>query len=155
MTLLRNVRYTALYGLTMALLVFLLKWLQWEFLITDNSMEIYVGLIAVFFTAFGIWVASQWVKAGTKTVVIEKEIFVPFEAETEIDQKELDRLGLSRREYEILDLLAKGNSNAEMGERLFLSLSTIKTHVSNLFVKLEVKNRTQAMAKAKKLRIIH
>lgn len=154
MTFFRNSRHVFLYGMAMAMLVLALKWMQWKFLIADNSVDIYVGLIALFFTGLGIWVATQWAKGKTKTVVVEKEIYVPLEGE-EINEAALKDLNLSRREKEILELLAKGNSNAEIGEQLFLSVSTVKTHVSNLLVKLDVKNRTQALAKAKLLRIIH
>lgn len=148
-----------LYGSLLAVLVFVLKWLQWKFLIVDNSMEIYIGLIAVFFTILGIWVATQLVKPKietiTETVIIEKEIYVPDPAAFSINQKELEKLNLSGREYEILQLLAKGYSNADMAGNLFLSLSTIKTHVSNLYFKMDVKSRTQAIEKAKRLKIIN
>lgn len=147
-----------LYGSLLAVLVFVLKWLQWKFLIVDNSIEIYIGLIAVFFTILGIWVATQLVKPKietiTETVIIEKEIYVPRQPVFSINQKELERLNLSSREYEILQLLAKGYSNADMAGDLFLSLSTIKTHVSNLYFKMDVKSRTQAIEKAKRLKII-
>lgn len=147
-----------LYGTLLAVLVFVLKWLQWKFLIVDNSIEIYIGLIAVFFTILGIWVATQLVKPKietiTETVIIEKEIYVPRQPVFSINQKELERLNLSSREYEILQLLAKGYSNADMAGDLFLSLSTIKTHVSNLYFKMDVKSRTQAIEKAKRLKII-
>lgn len=147
-----------LYGSLLAVLVFVLKWLQWKFLIVDNSIEIYIGLIAVFFTILGIWVATQLVKPKietiTETVIIEKEIYVPQQPAFSINQKELERLNLSSREYEILQLLAKGYSNADMAGNLFLSLSTIKTHVSNLYFKMDVKSRTQAIEKAKRLKII-
>lgn len=147
-----------LYGSLLAVLVFVLKWLQWKFLIVDNSIEIYIGLIAVFFTILGIWVATQLVKPKietiTETVIIEKEIYVPRQPAFSINQKELERLNLSSREYEILQLLAKGYSNADMAGDLFLSLSTIKTHVSNLYFKMDVKSRTQAIEKAKRLKII-
>ena len=53
----------------------------------------------------------------------------------------------------MLELLVRGYTNAEIAEKLFLSLSTVKTHVSNLFVKMEVKNRVQAVEKANRLRI--
>ncbi|AYQ31314.1 response regulator transcription factor [Runella sp. SP2] len=145
-------RYFALYGFLMAILVFTLKWLQWKFLIMDNSIEIYVGLIAVFFLLLGVWVAKQLIKPSVETVVIEKEVVVA--GQSLINENELQKLNLSTREYEVLQLLAQGYSNAEIAERLFLSLSTIKTHVSNLFVKMDVKSRTQAIEKAKRLNII-
>ena len=150
MTFLKDFRHIILYGLILAILVFALKWLQWKFLIVDNAIDIYIGLIAVFFTVLGIWVATQLVKPKVQTVIIEKEIPEKFE----VNETQLKKLNLSSREYEILQLLAKGNSNADIAENLFLSLSTVKTHVSNLFVKMDVKSRTQTIEKAKRLKII-
>lgn len=142
-----------LYAGIMAVLVFALKWMQWKYLIVDHSVDIYVGLIAVFFTLLGIWVASQLTKPKIETVVVEKEVYViPPEAFV-LNEAELKKLNLTTREYEVLQQLSKGLSNAEIGEQLFLSLSTVKTHVSNLFFKMEVKNRTQAIEKAKRLKL--
>ena len=72
-----------------------------------------------------------------------------------INEAELKKLNLSNREYEVLQLLVKGYSNAEIAENLFLSLSTIKTHVSSLFIKMDVRSRTQAIEKAKRLKIMN
>ena len=146
-------RHIILYGFLLAILVFLLKWLQWKFLIVDHSLEIYIGLIAVFFTILGVWVATQLVKPKIETVIIEKEIYVAEPGDRAINELELKRLNLSKREYEVLQLLTKGNSNADIAEGLFLSLSTVKTHVSNLLFKMDVKSRTQAIEKAKRLKI--
>jgi len=147
-------KHIILYGLLMAILVFALKWLQWKFLIVDNALEIYVGLIAVFFTILGVWVATQLVKPKIQTLIVEKEVYITQSGEFTINETELKKLNLSSREYEMLQLLAKGYSNSDIGENLFLSLSTVKTHISNLFTKMDVKSRTQAIAKAKRLKII-
>lgn len=144
MKLVKQNAYLLWYGISLAALIFLLKWLQWKFLIVDNATEIYVGLIAVFFTALGVWIASQLVKPKVEQVVIEPSI----------NQAELDQLQLSAREYEVLVLLTLGHSNAEIANRLFLSVSTVKTHVSNVLLKLQVKSRTQAIEKAKRLRLV-
>jgi DNA-binding CsgD family transcriptional regulator len=147
-------QHIILYGLILAILILILKWLQWKFLIVDNSIDVYIGLIAVFFTILGVWVSTQFTKTKVETVVVEKEIFINSPDEFAINETELKKLNLSNREYEVLELLAKGYSNIEIAKKLFLSLSTIKTHVSNMFVKLDVKSRTQAIEKAKRLRII-
>jgi DNA-binding CsgD family transcriptional regulator len=149
-----KIRFIILYGFSLAILIFALKWLQWKFLIIDYSLSIYIGLIAVFFTILGVWVATQLVKPKIKTVVVEKEVHVIQHEEFTINETELKKLDLSSREYEVLKLLARGYSNSDIAKNLFLSVSTIKTHVSNLFVKMEVKSRTQAIEKAKRLRII-
>jgi DNA-binding CsgD family transcriptional regulator len=146
-------RHIALYGALMAILVFTLKWLQWKYLITDNTSDIYIGLSAVFFTLLGAWAATQLTQPGIRTVVVEKEIYLTQPEDPAIREAELEKLNLTAREYDVLQLLTQGYSNAEIAENLFLSLSTIKTHVSNLFVKMDVKNRTQAVEKANRLRI--
>ena len=147
---LNDFKHMLLYGIILAILIFALKWLQWKFLILDNAIDIYVGLVAIFFTALGIWVASQLIKPKVRTVVIEKEVPEKFL----LNETELKKLNLNRREFEVLQLLARGYSNGDIANSLFLSLSTIKTHVSNLFSKMDVKSRTQAIDKAKKLGII-
>ena len=147
-------RHLVLYGVLLAILVFILKWLQWKFLIVDNSLDIYVGLIAVFFTVLGIWIATQLVKPKIEKVIVEREIFLEVRPDFEINETELKKLNLSSREYEVLQLLSRGCSNADIADKLFLSLSTVKTHVSNLFFKMDVKSRTQAIEKAKRLKII-
>ncbi len=84
--------------------------------------------------------------------VVQKEIYVntPFS----VNQKELESLNLSKRELEVLQLMSEGLSNKEIADRLFVSLSTIKTHSNNLFDKMNVERRTQAIDKAKRLGII-
>lgn len=147
---LNDFKHILLYGIILAVLIFALKWIQWKFFILDNAIDIYIGLVAFFFTALGIWVASQIVKPKVETIVIEKEVPEKFL----LNEAELQKLNLNRREFEVLQLLATGYSNADIAKSLFLSLSTIKTHVSNLFSKMDVKSRTQAIDKAKRLGII-
>lgn len=154
MTLLKDFKHIILYGLILAILIFVLKWLQWKFLIVDNAIDIYIGLVAIFFTILGVWVATQLVKPKVHAVIVEKEVGLTKTEKFAINKTELKKLNLSGREYEVLQLLAKGYSNTNIAENLFLSLSTIKTHVSNLYFKMEVKSRTQAIEKAKRLKII-
>lgn len=61
---------------------------------------------------------------------------------------------LSAREIEILRLLAEGLSNQELADRLFVSLSTVKWHTSNVYGKLGVKSRVSAVSKARALGLI-
>jgi NarL family two-component system response regulator LiaR len=146
-------RSVLIYGASLAALLFLMKWLEWRFLIVDYAVELYGGALAIIFTALGIWLAAKLMKPKTNTVFVEKEIIVKTN-DFILDERELTRLGLSKRELEVLQLMAEGLSNQQIAERLFVSLNTIKTHSGKVFEKLEVQRRTQAVDKAKKLRLI-
>jgi two-component system, NarL family, response regulator LiaR len=139
-------RTILIYGLALASLTALLKFLEYKFLVRDLSLEFYLGVIAIFFTAIGVW-------AGLK-LTSKKVQIVQVGPPAEIDQAKIESLGISKREMEVLELIAQGLSNQEIAEKLFVSLNTVKTHSSNLFIKLDVKRRTQAVQKAKELRII-
>jgi len=97
----------------------------------DIVFEIYVGIVTVIATAIGLWVAMKF--SGPKTDVETREhpVLVP----------------LTPREREVLQLISEGMSNAEIAEKLFLSLSSVKREVSRLFIKIDVKNRTEAQKK--------
>jgi DNA-binding CsgD family transcriptional regulator len=151
--LLRN-KATILYSISLAFLLFLLKWLELRFIIFDHSFEIYIGFIALIFTALGIWLALKLSKPKIETVVVEKEVFVARNENFVLDTSLVSQLELSKRELEILSLLAQGHSNQEIATKLFVSLSTVKTHIQNLFEKLDVKRRIQAVEKAKRLNLI-
>lgn len=155
-----NVRNLILYGLALAALLLLLQLLEYKLLIIDHATEVYVTAIAILFTALGIWMAAKIMKPKTEirteTVVVEKEVLVYRSNEESFQQNEaiIQQLNISQRELQVLQLMAEGNSNQEIAEKLFLSLHTIKTHTSKLFEKLDVKRRTQAIEKAKRLNII-
>jgi ATP/maltotriose-dependent transcriptional regulator MalT len=134
-------------------MVFLLKWLQWKYLVADYSVELYVGLVAAAFTGLGLWIATHLSQPKVQKVFIEKEVYLPLPPDSRVNEQALSKLNLTNREYDVLKLIARGCSNAEIAERLFLSLSTVKTHVSNLFVKMDVKSRTQAIQRANQLGI--
>lgn len=140
-------RSILLYGIALAFLVFLLKMLQYRYIIRDLSLEFYLGLVAVFFAALGAWIGLRLTR--TKKVVISGP-----SGDFRLDEHNLRQIGISKREYEVLELMSLGNSNQEIADKLFVSLNTVKTHSSNLFVKLDVKRRTQAVQRAKELRLI-
>jgi len=151
--LLKN-KATIVYGISLAILLFLLKWLELRLIIFHNSFEIYILSIAVIFTALGIWLALKLSKPKIETIVVEKEVYVNRNENFVLNTSLISRLELSKRELEILGLLAQGHSNQEIAARLFVSLSTVKTHIQNLFEKLDVKRRMQAVEKAKRLHLI-
>jgi DNA-binding CsgD family transcriptional regulator len=151
--LLRN-KSAIIYSISLAILLFLLRWLELRFIIFEHSFELYIGFIAVIFTSLGIWLALKLSRPRIETVVVEKEVYLsknePFEPEASL----ISQLELGKREMEILNLMAQGFSNQEIGEKLFISLSTVKTHIQNLYQKLDVKRRTQAVEKSKRLNLI-
>ena len=71
-----------------------------------------------------------------------------------INYEEIKKRGITQREHDVLVKMAEGLSNQEIADQLYLSESTIKTHVSNLFVKLDAKRRTQAIQTARQLKIV-
>ena len=109
-------------------------------------MEVYIAVIASLFTLLGIWV-------GLKLINRKKNPEVG--PNTEINQTKIKELNISKREYELLELISKGFSNQEIADQLFISIPTVKTHLSNLFSKLNAQRRTQAIHKAKELKIIN
>jgi DNA-binding NarL/FixJ family response regulator len=60
----------------------------------------------------------------------------------------LEHAGLTEREVEVLRLMATGMSNVEIGQQLFVSVQTVKTHVGNVLAKLQARDRTQAVITA-------
>ena len=153
-------RQIAIYGLSLAALVLLLRWMEYKFILISYSLEIYITLIALLFTGLGTWLALKLVKPKTETrierVIIEKEVYRNGTSKEEfvLNEDEKQKRGLSNREMEVLKLMAEGYSNQEIAEKLFVSLHTIKTHSSKVFEKLDVKRRTQAVEKAKRLQLI-
>ncbi|MBL7849531.1 MAG: DNA-binding response regulator [Cyclobacteriaceae bacterium] len=137
-------RIIAIYGISLAALVAVLNYIEYRFLVRDMSQEFYVGVIALVFTGFGIWAGSRLLR---RNVVVVRPDFV-------LDQEALGRLGISKREHEVLELMAQGLSNQEIADKLFVSVNTVKTHLANLFIKLDVSRRTQAVQKGKELRLI-
>lgn len=132
------------FGLIIAALLILFQLSKMSLLIPDMSSDLILGLVGAVFIGLGIYLGLKFRKVEIMEVgpVIE------------IDEQQIETLGLTEREMEVLQLISEGCSNVEIGEKLFVSESTIKTHVSNLFVKLDVKRRTQAVTRAKELRII-
>lgn len=136
-----------LYSLAMAALIFLLKMLEYKYLVRELKLEFYLGLIAVTFAALGVWAGLRLTSRKPVVMGASPEPFIP-------NEEQIRQSGISKREYEVLELMAKGLSNQEIADKLFVSLNTVKTHTSNLFLKLDVKRRTQAIQKAKGMHLI-
>ncbi|WP_298508044.1 LuxR C-terminal-related transcriptional regulator [uncultured Kordia sp.] len=131
-----------IFGVLIIALLALFQLSQYSLISKNTSIEYIIGGIAIVFFFVGLYINKR--KSSTNTIT----------PSIEIDTKKIENLGLSKREYEVLCELAKGHSNKEIASLLFVSESTIKTHVSNVYTKLDVKRRTQAIQKAKELNIL-
>jgi len=143
--------HALIYGLCAGVLIVVLKLIEFRFLVVEHAIEIYGGLIAVLFAGVGIWLGLKLTRK--QEVVVVKEMpatAVPFA----LNEKRLKDLGITKRELEILELIAQGMSNREIAEKLFVSENTVKTHSSRLLDKLSAKRRTQAVQIAKEMGLI-
>lgn len=133
-----------IYGTALAALIAFMKFIEYRFFMKDLSLEFYLGIVAMLFTGLGIWVGLRLTR---KKVLIAAPDF-------QLNEPERQRLGVSKREYEVLELIAQGLSNQEIAGKLFVSPNTVKTHSSNLFMKLGVRRRTEAIRRAKELGLL-
>jgi DNA-binding CsgD family transcriptional regulator len=145
-------RQVALYGAVGGVLIALLKFIEYKYFVHEYSSEIYGALIALIFTVLGIYFGLRWTRA--KQVVVIREVPVRMDGPFVLNADKLKEVGLTAREHEILALIAQGLSNREIGEKLFVSENTVKTHSSRLFEKMQVNRRVQAVQKAKDLGLI-
>ena len=145
-------KHILIYGLCGGVLIVVLKLIEYRFLVVEHSIEIYGGLIALLFAVLGIWLGLKLTK--TKETVVVKEVMLTAPATFTLNETRLRELGITRRELEILELIAGGLSNREIAEKLFVSENTVKTHSSRLFDKLSAKRRTQAVQLGKELGLI-
>ena len=127
-------------GLILALLL-LFKISELTYLSGDLGIEFILSGIALLFFFIGIYMNK-------------KSLRKPEQASVEIDFKRIKKLEISEREYEVLQKISEGLSNKEIAEQLFVSESTVKTHVSSLLLKLNAKRRTQAIQIAKSIQIL-
>tara|TARA_R110000824_G_scaffold125051_3_gene283959 strand:- start:240 stop:665 length:426 start_codon:yes stop_codon:yes gene_type:complete len=130
-----------LYSLLLAVAAFALEWLQYQYFSKTYSVEIYVVLIALAFASLGIWVGYRLTMQKPRG---------PFEQNIAA----LKSLGISGRELEVLEALADGQSNKQIGRTLDISPNTVKTHVANLYAKLQVNGRVRAIEEARTLHLI-
>lgn len=146
-----------LYGICLAILAIALRVIEYKLVIIDHSLELYGGTIALIFMVAGILLGRKTGKRSNIENSSSPEL-LPATANTVINIKEddpsLEKLGISKREYEILQLMAAGLSNQEIADKTFVSIHTVKTHVSNLLFKLDAKRRTQAVIRARELQLI-
>lgn len=151
------------YGVLGGVLIAALQLIHYRFLVLEHAGEIYAGLVAVFFSALGIWLGRKLTRVREVPVFHEVQVEVPVVREVQVqvpvvvhvggpfqrNEARVAELGITPRELEILEAVAAGLSTREIGERLFVSENTVKTHTARLFGKLSAKRRTQAVQRAK------
>lgn len=134
-------RSILLYGLAVALGAALLQWLEYRYLVRMASTPAYVAAVALVFIVLGVWIGTRLARPEAPE-------------QFERNEEAMRYLGVTPREHQVLELLARGHSNREIAKALFVSSNTVKTHVSRLYGKLDVSRRTQAVRKARSLRLI-
>ena len=137
------------FGLLILSLLLLFKISEIGFIRGDVRLEIIVAIAAVIFFFVGLYFNYRSRR--------EKEPASPAPSINEssvINYEQVKKSGLTQREHDVLQKMTEGLSNAEIAQQLFLSESTIKTHVSNILLKLDAKRRTQAVQIARELKIV-
>lgn len=153
-------RHVLIFGLVGGLLIVTLQYSEYRFVVIEHSVEIYVALVALLFSAFGIWLGLRIARGrkGPRETIVVREVLVaaeatapqPFTPNTSNQQT----LGITARELEILSLIARGCSNREIASQLFVSENTVKTHCARAFDKLGAVRRTQAVKRGKELGLL-
>lgn len=130
-----------IFSALIAALLALFQISKYSILMGHTRIEFIIALVAIVFFLVGIFLHK-------------KSLLKPKKQISQIKTENLNATGLTDREYEVLEQVAKGLSNKEIASKLFVTESTVKTHVSNILVKLDAKRRTEAIKKAKTLQII-
>jgi DNA-binding CsgD family transcriptional regulator len=143
-------RAILLWGAIAALLLACLWLIAWAPLLFDRGRELWGAVIALVAVGVGLKLADR-VRPASRLAE------PPAPAAAAAPDPAPDALpdGLSPREREVLALLARGLSNKELARELSVSENTVKTHLANLYAKLGVGRRTQALAVAQRLGLAH
>lgn len=128
-------------AITLALAAFVLQWLEYRFWARSIGLDAFVALIGLACMALGVWLGVRLTRKAPPS---------PFAR----NEAALATLGISRREFEVLEALASGRDNKTIARRLGVSPNTVKTHLARLFEKLDVSGRVEAIERARQLRLI-
>jgi DNA-binding CsgD family transcriptional regulator len=154
-------KHGLLYGVFAGLLLASLQLIEYRWLLVQHSVELFAAVVAALFAVVGIWIGNRLNPKAEPTVVVRdvvrdvvREVVVEAPTSFVQDSRQVERLGLTARELEILGLIAEGLSNREIAERVHVSENTVKTHSGRVFAKLGARRRTQAVQLGKELRLI-
>lgn len=162
-------RHVLIFGLVGGVLTATLQYTEYRFIVIEHSVELYSALVAILFASFGIWLGlrltrpREVVRETVVETVVVREVLVPAPAPAPFvpntvpfapDTARQQSLGITARELEILNLVARGLSNREIAAELFVSENTVKTHCARAFDKLGAARRTQAVQRGKQLGLL-
>lgn len=123
------------YGTLLAFALVCIKTLEYQVFSFRLNQQLYIGIIACFFLFLGVATTCLWWRLSLRV-------------------KKADPPILTIKELTLLRGLAQGLTNQQLADASFLSVNTIKTHLKSVYRKLLVKNRSEAVAKAKQLKLI-
>ena len=130
-----------IFGLLALAIMLLFKISTYAVVGGNLNIELVIAGVALVFFVIGIYLNKKSLSRRQQN-------------KAEVDTSKIAELGLSKREYEVLQEISRGLSNKEIADKLYVSESTVKTHVSNLLVKLNAQRRTQAVRIARQLNIL-
>jgi len=132
-----------LYGTLLGILLLSFKLLEYQYFSQRFELDTYLGIVSVIFLGLGLYFGKKLRKKFGRNDLANVDPAI-------LTDQEL----LSARELDVLKLIARGYTNQQISDELFISMNTTKTHLKNIFAKLDVKSRTQALFQAKQLKIL-
>ena len=140
--------HIVIVGVSLAAMIGLLSISRHRFMLMGDSPEWYVMVVAVLFLGVGIWagLSAQRKVERDQARQISDAVGGGLDAGSPGE--------LSDRELEVLVKISKGLTNQEIAKEMFVSVNTVKTHASNIFSKLNVSRRMQAVQRAEELGIL-
>jgi NarL family two-component system response regulator LiaR len=145
-----------LFGLILAAILTGVKLLEYTYFSYMIGLDVYIAIIAIAFLGLGIYMGTTYNKRQEEKMIykLRDESKRPGFSEPVINYNAVNGTDLSKRELEVLKEIAVGHTNKEIGEKLFVSENTVKTHINNIYLKLEVNRRTQAISRAREMKIL-
>lgn len=139
-----------IFGLILAILLIGIKSLEYTYFSYKIGLDVYIGIIVLAFLIIGVYFGATYSrrKEAKFLIKLREESKRAGFTEPTINFDAVNGSDLSKRELEVLREIAMGYTNKEIGEKLFVSENTIKTHLNNIYMKLEVNRRTQAISRA-------
>lgn len=134
------------FGLLSATLLILFQLSKYAFFYSSIGKESMIALLGIAFIGVGIYLSQYFRKEPAQKTDFKEESGNSVEPKVDF--------GISDREMEVLQAIERGLSNREIAKALFISETTVKSHVSNLLRKLDAKRRTEAVAIAKSHHLI-